>query len=103
MIIVSQNKDNIINFDNVGNVNIEKCYNESLEQEDFTYDIFVYIISSGLVRLGKYKTEKRAKEVFDEIVEATTLKQLNGAKLSKEQYDMIIEAMQFNIYEMPEE
>lgn len=69
MIIVSQDKDKVVNFDNVGNINIEKCYNESLKQEDFTYDILVYIISSGIVRLGKYKTEERAKEVLQEIGE----------------------------------
>lgn len=69
MIIVSQDKDKVVNFDNVGNINIEKCYNESLKQEDFTYDILVYIISSGIVRLGKYKTEERAKEVLQEIIE----------------------------------
>ena len=68
MIIVSQDKEKIVNFDNVGNINIEKCYNESLKQEDFTYDILVYIISGGLVRLGKYKTEERAKEVLAEII-----------------------------------
>lgn len=68
MIIVSQDRTKIINFNNVGNVNIEKCYNESLKKEDFSYDILVYIISSGLVRLGKYKTKERAKEVLQEIV-----------------------------------
>ena len=68
MIIVSQDKTRIVNFDNVGNINIEKCYNESLKHEDFTYDILVYIISSGIVRLGKYKTEERAKEVLQEII-----------------------------------
>lgn len=70
MIIVSQDKDKIVNFDNVGNINIEKCYNESLKQEYFTYDILVYIISSGIVRLGKYKTEERAKEVLQEIIKS---------------------------------
>ena len=68
MIIESQDKDKIVNFDNVGNINIEKCYNESLKQEYFTYDILVYIISSGIVRLGKYKTEERAKEVLQDII-----------------------------------
>lgn len=68
MIIVSQDRNIIINFNNVANVNIEKCYNESLNKEDFSYDILVYIVSSGLTRIAKYQTEERAKEVLNEIV-----------------------------------
>ena len=68
MIIVSQDRNIIINFNNVANVNIEKCYNESLNKEDFSYDILVYIVSSGLTRIAKYQTEERAKEVIKEII-----------------------------------
>ena len=70
MIIVSQDKTRIVNFDNAGNINIEKCYNESLKHEDFTYDILVYIISRGIVRLGKNKTESRAKVILQEIIKS---------------------------------
>ena len=70
MIIVSQDKNIVVNFDNVANINIEKCYNESIREEDFTFDILVFIVSSGLVRIGKYKTQERAKEVLQEIVNA---------------------------------
>lgn len=68
MIIVSQDRNIIINFNNVANVNIEKCYNESLNKEDFSYDILVYIVSSGLTRIAKYQTKERAKEVLEEII-----------------------------------
>ena len=70
MIIVSQDRNIIINFNNVANVNIEKCYNESLNKEDFSYDILVYIVSSGLTRIAKYQTKERAKEVLQEIIKA---------------------------------
>lgn len=68
MIIVSQDKNIVVNFENVANINIEKCYNESTREENFTFDILVFIVSSGLVRIGKYKTEERAKEVLQEII-----------------------------------
>ena len=68
MIIVSQDKNIVVNFDNVANINIEKCYNESTRKDDFTFDILVFIVSSGLVRIGKYATEERAKEVLQEII-----------------------------------
>lgn len=68
MIIVSQDKNIVVNFDNVANINIEKCYNESTREDDFTFDILVFIVSSGLVRIGKYKTEERSKEVLQEII-----------------------------------
>lgn len=94
MIIVSQDKRKIINFDNIAHIFIQGD-NKSIG--------YGRMSGSGANELGIYKTEERAKEILNEIVEATTLKQLNGKKLSKEQYDMIINAMQFNIYEMPEE
>ena len=70
MIILSQDENILINFDNVANINIEKYYNGSLKEEEFTYDILVYIVSSGLIRIGKYDTEERAKEVLQEIIKA---------------------------------
>lgn len=67
MIIVSQDKTEIINFDNVININITDCERDG------------YLISAGFVvgrddnyrDLGYYQTEERAKEVLQEIVRAT--------------------------------
>lgn len=64
MIIVNQNKDEFVNFENVMCVNITDC------QEDG------FLISAGFIvgrddnyrELGYYKTEKRAQEVLQEIV-----------------------------------
>ena len=59
MIIVSQDKDKIINFDNTTRIRIGK-YNDE-----------IYIISDfqngAYEDLGIYKTEERAKEVLKEI------------------------------------
>lgn len=63
MIIVDQDKNKIINFDNV---------NEILTIE--TGEILVvnntYITNDCLDVLGKYDTEERAKEVLQEIIKA---------------------------------
>jgi len=64
MIIVSQNRQEIVNFNNVMNIHITDC-----EEDGF-------LISAGLVvgvddnyrDLGYYKSKERAKEVLQEIV-----------------------------------
>ena len=66
MIIVSQEKDEILNFNNIMNIQVTNC------EEDG------YLISAGFIvgrddnyrDLGYYKTEERAKEVLQEIVKA---------------------------------
>lgn len=63
MIIVSQNKTEIINFDNVMNMEITDCEKDG------------YLIAAGFIvgrddnyrELGYYKTEERAKEILIEI------------------------------------
>lgn len=65
MIIVSQEKDEILNFNNIMNINVTNC------EEDG------YLISAGFIvgrddnyrDLGYYKTEERAKEVLEEIID----------------------------------
>ncbi len=63
MIIVSQNKTEIINFDNVMNMEITDCEEKG------------YLIAAGFIvgrddnyrELGYYATEARAKEILIEI------------------------------------
>ncbi len=63
MIIVSQNKTEIINFDNVMNIEMTDC------EEDG------YLIAAGFIvgrddnyrELGYYKTKERAREILIEI------------------------------------
>lgn len=62
MIIVSQDKTEIINFDNVNTLRAAKTgfivsYENTYKAEDDCSNI-----------LGKYKTESRAKEVLQEII-----------------------------------
>lgn len=98
MIIVSQNKNIIVNFNNISNINVEKCYNESIKEEDFTFDIYAYAVASGMIRIGKYETEERAKEVLKEIVEAIKGK----SQITMTQEELITEAYG-GYYEMPED
>lgn len=99
MIIVSQNKNIVVNFENVANINIEKCYNESTREENFTFDILVFIVSSGLVRIGKYKTEERAKEVLQEIMK----KYLEIKCFYNSKYEVMQAIEQPKVFEMPVE
>ena len=61
MIIIDQDKNKIINFDNVNEISITE-----------TGEILVvnntYITNDCLDVLGKYDTEERAKEVLQEII-----------------------------------
>lgn len=61
MIIVSQDKDSIINFDKTQNIWIDD------NVLDKTSTIFE-ICADGEI-LGEYATEERAKEVLEEIIE----------------------------------
>ena len=60
MIIVSQDKTEIVNFNNIESVWISK-------EEEGIFSIEATADTNA--SLGKYKTEERAKEVLQEIVE----------------------------------
>lgn len=63
MIIVSQNKDEIVNFDNIINIMITNC------DGDFVISAVALVGVDDVYReLGYYKTEEKAKEVLQEIV-----------------------------------
>lgn len=62
MIIVSQNKISVINFDNVTTIEVNK-YN------DKKYVIKAYLASARMIDLAIYETEERADEVLEEIIE----------------------------------
>lgn len=64
MIIVSQNKDEIINFNNIIDI----------KYADFTnisggHEIYCHETKTEAIILGTYKTEQRAKEVLGEIAD----------------------------------
>ena len=62
MIIVSQDKEKIVNFDNLTQVYITQ------DEEETAYFIRCETVDSLYDDLGKYETEERAKEVLQEIV-----------------------------------
>lgn len=62
MIIVSQNKDNIINFDNLTQVYITQ------DEEEKAYFIRFETVDSLYEDLGEYDTEERAEEVLRDVV-----------------------------------
>lgn len=91
MIIISQDKDVIVNFDNVENIWI----NNPLENNDGKFEIRAESYSNNMV-IGEYETEKRAKEVLQDITNTYliigyTFEELNGSK------------QRLPIYKMPEE
>ena len=62
MIIVSQDKDKIVNFDNLTQIYITR------DEEEKSYFIRYETVDSLYDDLGEYKTEERAKEVLQEIM-----------------------------------
>lgn len=93
MIIVSQDKTEIINFDNVNTLRVTKTgfivsYENTYKAEDDCSNI-----------LGKYKTESRAKEVLNEIKEKYT----EYAKISNVSGDIRQVFILPKVYEMPKE
>ena len=60
MIIISQGKDNVINYDNVKSLWIDE---NVLDKTNTTF-----YINADDDFLGEYKTEERAKEVLQEII-----------------------------------
>ena len=67
MIIVSQDKTEIVNFDNLTQVYITHC-----EEDNTGYFIRFETVDSLYEDLGEYATEERAKEVLQEIIERYT-------------------------------
>ena len=62
MIIVSQDKEKIVNFDNLTQVYITQ------DEKETAYFIRYETVDRLYDDLGKYETEERAKEVLKEII-----------------------------------
>ena len=90
MIIISQNKDKIVNFDNLTQVYIIQ------DEEKTAYFIRFETVDSLYDDLGEYKTEERAKEVLQEIIK-TYLDCNEQNHLAEFAY------VKNKVYEMPEE
>lgn len=63
MIIVSQDKNSLVNFKNITQIFITEC-----EEEENSYFIRYENLDGAYEDLGVYVSEKRAKEVLNEII-----------------------------------
>lgn len=90
MIIVSQDKEKIVNFDNLTQVYITQ------DEEETAYFIRFETIDSLYDDLGEYKTEERAKEVLQGIVSKYKITLYNSKK-----NETVVNIPK--VYEMPED
>lgn len=96
MIIVSQDKDNVVNFDNV--IGIRTATDKENNKERL---IAIDTMDGEIYYIAKYATEERAKEVLQEITNTFAIK---GVQDTTYQYaDIWIKMRQYAIYEMPKE
>ncbi|HJJ05195.1 MAG TPA: hypothetical protein OIM45_04960 [Clostridiaceae bacterium] len=99
MIIVSQDKEKIVNFDNLTQVYITQ------DEEETAYFIRYETVDSLYDDLGKYETEERAKEVLQEIYKNYADFELIRCINGNFQQHLIVgnKNKYFDIYEMPED
>ena len=78
MIIVSQDKKRIVNFDNLTQVYITHC-----EEDNTGYFIRFETVDSLYEDLGEYATEERAKEILLDIYSKISDGKINYRMLEK--------------------
>lgn len=105
MIIVSQDKDVIVNFNNVENIWI----NNPLENNEGKFEIRAESYSNNIF-IGEYTTEERAKQVLQEIIEVFTTEEFfhinksslnNLDELAEPKY-ILRPVSKSKVYRMPE-
>lgn len=106
MIIISQDKEKIVNFSNIQEMNIEEWSTMKEGKVIWFYVINAEKSKDYQTEIGRYSTKERAKEVLMEIIKkySSYLQLDGGPALLKGQMD--IQPNIFNIpkvYEMPEE
>lgn len=102
MIIVSQDKKRIVNFDNLTQVYITHC-----EEDNTGYFIRFETVDSLYEDLGEYATEERAKEILRMIVSAYQSCKLFQCANNATQEEMAKKYQEFSMtpfkFEMPQE
>lgn len=108
MIIVSQDKMEVFNFNEIFRLYVDNWSNEEFAIEPNCFCIKAEKSSDNMICafLGEYKTEEKAKEVLQEIIQkySSYLKLEGGPAILQGQMD--IQPNIFNIpkvFEMPEE
>ena len=97
MIIVSQDKKRIVNFDNLTQVYITHC-----EEDNTGYFIRFETVDSLYEDLGEYATEERAKEVFNGIIRAYEKAGNLAFEINEDETEVRL-IHNSNVFEMPEE
>ena len=95
MVIVSQDNELILNFENIDVIEI----GNPLEYDDGLFQILAFTTSDNEYTLGKYKTEERAKEVLQEIMK----KYLDIKCFYNSKYEVMQAIEQPKVFEMPVE
>ena len=95
MIIVSQDKTKIVNFDNLTQIYITQ------DEEKTATFIRYETVDSLYDDLGEYKTEERAKEVLQEIVKTHVLTEQYKVEDERTRTKLMMEGIL--LYEMPKE
>jgi len=105
MIIVSQDKDKIFNFNNLTQIYI------TTDEEETEYEIRCETVDSLYDTLGVYETEERAKEVLQKIINIFTNEEffhirkssLNDLNELAEPKYILKPISRPKVYEMPED
>lgn len=92
MIILSQNKMMLINFDNISGIVIRK------NNEDNMWQLQCKANEENKRILGKYKTEERAKEVLVEIINCIE----NKSNIAMNQNEISLSVQNNEVFFMPE-
>lgn len=105
MIIISQDKMEIFNFEEIFRLYVDNWSNEEFATEPNCFCIRAEKSSDNMIGayLGEYKTEERAKEVLQEIIKYESLFELSrflGAEKPILKKYIELETI-FGVYEMP--
>lgn len=97
MIIISQNKEKIINFDNIVEIKINDYYYNGTK-----FMLLAEINEIG-IPIGQYSSMERAKEVLDEIIKFYTRTDLEKQEWDVDEVIAITLLRDKGVFYMPEE
>lgn len=106
MVILSQNKKRIINFENLVEIRVFVHNIYPLKDNVEGYELQGMMQSGKYIILGIYETEERAKEVLLEIATHNAsfdlFKCSDAEKQKRAMKEFLEKGMMFDVYEMPE-
>ena len=96
MLIVSQDRTKILNFDNIEVIGI----GNPLENDNGKFQILVDTTNDNEFSIAEYETEERAKEILNGITEMFGVDSINNS--TYELADITMKLKHLKIYRMPE-